>query len=424
MSKKMPYTITERGSLPLRLFKGRDRQKLERLLNHPRIAGKSYDDYVLQRAGKNLRAGKYVGVIALGNGAAIEILPKLAKEEQNREAGKTATLRMLNRAFKLDIRIESLAGLARTNDLYEILITLYLRELKKVLRRGLKSAYNAVEDNLPYLKGKLMISEQIKHNAARGERFYVRHDEFTPDRPENRLIKATVNRLLSVSADERNRKELRRCQEMMSEIMPSRNIEQDFAAVVDDRTTVNYRLLMRWSRFFLYGSSFSAFSGSEKVNALLFSVEELFEIYVGETLRKKLRPLGWQVFLQDKRYWLSQNPQMFRLRPDIVARQGSRTVVLDTKWKLLNTERRRNYGIKSEDLYQMLAYARAYKIKDILLLYPKPINFPNEEIPDHFEILDDVNIHIGLIDLCDGKEDDMTELFNQVVLQSKASQTV
>ena len=53
------------------------------------------------------------------------------------------------------------------------------------------------EDNLNFYKGKLVVAQQIKQNAARGERFFVRCDEYLADRAENRLVKATLMKLLS-----------------------------------------------------------------------------------------------------------------------------------------------------------------------------------------------------------------------------------
>lgn len=415
---KNPYTVTERGRLRFDAIKNpRDRRSLYRLLDHSGIAG-AYDDFVLRRAGNMLYAGRYVGVIAMSSGSKIEILPKLTKYNDGKEKAKAAVIRMLSRVYRLDVRLESVAGLNKSLDLYEILIRLYLCELKKLLQRGLKSGYQTAEDNLPYLKGRLMIHEQIKHNAAHRERFYARYDEFTPDRPENRLIRATVDRLLSVSVDGRNRKELRLCQEMMYGIAPSLNIGRDFAAVVDDRTTVDYRRLMRWSRLFLQGNSFEVFSGKEKVDALLFPAEELFEQYVGATLCRAA-PQGWNVFLQEQERFLcgyqgKSEEKLFQIRPDIVIRKDRSLVILDTKWKLLNPEKDRNFGFKSEDMYQMFAYARVYGTSEIWLLYPKPLNVEAKNIPRSFELPDNVRVHVVMIDLCAEKEEDTAELINEI----------
>lgn len=76
---------------------------------------------------------------------------------------------------------------------------------------------------------------------------------------------------------------------------------------------------------------------------------------------------------QDRRYYLFREDyrEIFELRPDIVITRpdGSR-IIMDTKWKRLNTNREANYGISQADMYQMFAYAKRYETPDIWLLYP------------------------------------------------------
>ena len=44
-------------------------------------------------------------------------------------------------------------------------------------------------------------------------------------------------------------------------------------------------------------------------------------------------------------------------------------IVIDTKWKELNPSER-TLGVDQADVYQMLAYARAYEARRLVLLYP------------------------------------------------------
>lgn len=97
-------------------------------------------------------------------------------------------------------------------------------------------------------------------------------------------------------------------------------------------------------------------------------MDRLFEAYVGKNARRSFG--DWDVSLQDGGYYLFDEPQQFRLRPDIVMRKGERTVILDTKWKSLVYNPRINFGISQGDMYQMYAYAKKYKTPEIWLLYP------------------------------------------------------
>lgn len=74
------------------------------------------------------------------------------------------------------------------------------------------------------------------------------------------------------------------------------------------------------------------------------------------------------VDLQHKgRYALEgQHRRLFALRPDIVVNAD---LVIDTKWKELKPDEP-TLGVEQADVYQMLAYARAYEATRLVLLYP------------------------------------------------------
>lgn len=105
--------------------------------------------------------------------------------------------------------------------------------------------------------------------------------------------------------------------------------------------------------------SFTTFSGKSTVKALLFPMEKVFEAYVAKNLKKVLGKIGWEVSIQDRGYYLFDEPRkQFALRPDIVVDCGNgRKIIMDTKWKHLCNNERANYGISQTDMYQMYAYA-------------------------------------------------------------------
>ena len=108
--------------------------------------------------------------------------------------------------------------------------------------------------------------------------------------------------------------------------------------------------------------SFTTFSGSTTSRALLFPMESVYESYVSQQMKKVFRPDGWDISTQDKGHYLFMNPRKkFALRPDIVLTKDDHTVIMDTKWKNLINNERKNYGISQSDMYQMYAYSKKYK---------------------------------------------------------------
>ncbi len=331
-----------------------------------------------RNVGKIIQAKNYVGLVQMKNGYQIQILPKISYGEI--EDTKLTFLRMLRSMKDFPSKVFNDANLKMDRmNLYEIFIHMYIQELHGLVKKGIRSSYISVEDNLNYYKGKLIVQEHIKKNQVHKERFYVSYEEFGVNRPENRLIKSTLLKLQKVSSSASNIKEIRRLLSYFEIVEPSTNYAKDFSHVVINRSTKDYEMLMRWSKVFLTNQSFTTFSGNMNARALLFPMEKVFEAYVAKSLKRVLADLAWEVSTQDKEYYLFDTPKKFALRPDIViTREDESRIVLDTKWKSLTNNSRQNYGISQADMYQMYAYSKKYKASEVWLLYP----LHNEEMKD------------------------------------------
>lgn len=320
--------------------------------------------------GKIITARNYVGLITMTDGTVIEIMPKIAGGNLTEGETKQIFLEMLKTlkdvSFK-DFNVSSLRTDRLT--LIEIFIKMFIDEVAILTKQGLKASYMPIEENERFYKGKLMASQNIKHNLVSHERFFVRYDDFNLNRPENRLIKSTLNFLLKTTGDGDNRRNAMRLLSFFDGVENSKSVDADFSKCLFDRSMNHYQKAISWCRVFLKGNSFTAFSGSTVALALLFPMEKIFESYIAAKIRKHI---GNDINLrtQDTRYSLFDSPtRAFTLRPDIVLEFGGNTVVMDTKWKLLS-DTVRNSGISQSDMYQMYAYSKKYDAERIVLLYP------------------------------------------------------
>ena len=360
-----------------------------------------------RNVGDVISVNSYVGLIQMHNGYQIQILPKidLAVDDTDVAQTKRVFLRMLRSMKDFPSKVFNEANLKMDRmPLYEIFINMYLQEIRILVKHGIKSSYIRREDNLHYFKGKMVIRDQIKCNAVHRERFYVRYDEYEVNRPENRLVKATLLKLQGISSSAENQKEIRQLLTSFEMVAPSVNYQKDFSKVVIDRSTKEYAEILRWSRVFLLNKSFTTFTGDTIARALLFPMEKVFESYVAQQLRKALSETDWEISTQDKGYYLFDSPKQFALRPDIViTREDGSKVILDTKWKSLLDKPRINYGISQADMYQMYAYAKKYHTSEIWLLYPV-----NSEMRDHTEIsfssADGVEVKLFFVDVANIRE--------------------
>lgn len=356
-----------------------------------------------RNVGNVVTVKNYVGLIQMNNGYQVQVLPKISfdsGEDAGNKETKRIFLKMLKSMKDFPSKVFNDASLKvdRMN-LYEIFINMYLQEVRQLVKRGIKSAYVGQEDNLKFYKGKLLTSQHIKTNIAHKERFYLAYDEFHPNRPENKLVKATLLKLQKLTTSAENSKEIRQLLTAFEMVEPSTNYMKDFSQVKIDRNTKDYEMLMQWSKVFLLNKSFTTFSGKNTARALLFPMESVYESYVAHHMKKVFRPAGWEVSSQDKGYYLFMEPRrQFALRPDIVCKRGARTVIMDTKWKSLINSERANYGISQNDMYQMYAYSKKYETSEIWLLYPL-----DDEMRGHadieFESGDGTTVRLHFVDL-------------------------
>ncbi|MBT2292779.1 McrC family protein [Paenibacillus albidus] len=353
--------------------------------------------------GKVISARNYVGMITMTNGTEIEILPKLYSRNDESSAGETKKvfLHMLRSLKEMPFKHFNFSNLnLEKHSILEVFIRMFIEEAYVLVKRGLKSAYTGNQDNEYFYKGKLNFSEHIRLNAAHKERFYIEYDIFNVNRPENRLIKTTIELLRKVCSSRKSRKDLHILLAAFEAADFSLDHAQDFAEVTSDRNMSEYGKILQWCKVFLNRNSFTPFKGSGVAYALLFPMEKVFESYVATQLRGALTYTGVSVKTQDRLHHLYDDPRRFSLRPDIVVNSGESTVVLDTKWKLLSSTR--DYGISQADMYQAYAYHSKYNARTVILVYPWTNALSEIAMPIVYRSNDGVSVQIRFIDLTEG----------------------
>lgn len=423
---KNTYTITEYGSfardkhidgykyLPAKVF-----DKLEEfVLENAEKDNETVDLMgvsVRKNVGRVITAKNYVGVVALNDGNVIEILPKICGEDNESEV-KKLLIKMLrtvqNSPFKsmqsTNVNVDKLP-------IFEIFIRMFIAETFAVVKKGLKSGYETVDDNLTVCKGKINFNNQIKYNLVHKEKFCVSYDEFNNNRPENRIVKSTLQYLFKHSTSAKSKTDLKILLNIFENIDESVNVDADFAKCISDRKSKYYNTLLMWCKVFLKGKSFTSFAGSEVAYALLFPMETIFESYVATQLKRQLDSNEFAVSVQHSTKYLFDTPRKFSLRPDIVVTRKSDNAIfiMDTKWKQLNSNPSANYGISQSDMYQMYAYQKKYgkNAKNVTLLYPMTENAPEQEIK--FISGDGVNVSVAFLDLkrIETLSEELMELF-------------
>ena len=343
--------------------------------------------------GKFIQARNYVGVLQTKGGLTIEILPKIA-DKTDTDKSKEVFIKMLRTLKNFPFKSSNLASLKTQNlPILEIFISMFLRELETLVKKGVKSDYVTLEENLNFLKGKLNINEQIKRNSIHKERFYVEYSEFLSDIKINRIIKTTLKFLYKKSNSSKNQQKIRELLFIFDEVSMCNDYKNFFTNYTINRQARHYEQTLLWCKIFLLGDTFTPHKGNDLAFALLFDMNALFESYVGNFIKKKYT----NVSLQHSEKYLIENPKGFKLRPDIFL-EGK--FIADTKWKIIRqdiNESEKKYKISQADLYQLYAYGKKYECGELYLIYPK-IDGAKQELMK-FKYEKDMQLEILYFDL-------------------------
>lgn len=354
-----------------------------------------------------LKLDNYVGIIETPCGTQIEILPKIVQSKvESIEVTRAIFIRMLCVALDLSARETGVANIERfKSPLIEWVIGQFLINLIFLVKQGLRFDYVRVSAEKPYLKGQLHCTKQAQQLPHRLHLFHIRHDIFSENRPEHRLLRLALDVCIANTKDSENWRLARNLLSLFDTIPPSIHIKKDFRMWQSGRLMAYYQEIKRWCELILGNEMPMAVSGNWRGISLLFPMEKLFEVYVARKLKSALPSHAVLHTQKSSRYLCTyqnalQQQSFFQLRPDMILEINGKQIILDTKWKRLSScEQTKQFGLSQSDFYQMFAYGHKYLNGDgnIILIYPKTDDFP--ELDGFFSFSSTLNLKIMSYDL-------------------------
>lgn len=364
--------------------------------NHQDILKKLYKNEknkVFRFLDDSLKTTEQVGIVRIGD-FSIEILPKIDKtgkvddkDSESAFSARTNLLFLLRYAFDLKPYENEIAAMHKKHaDWFEILTFLYAKNLQEALKRGIFRNYITYEENLGVLKGKWLISQHLKINPFQKHRFYVQYDEFSPDNLLNQVLKHAAVQMRCQSMYASNRQQLAMLSDWMDEvILPPALNKAVLEQIIFTRLNERFRPLFNMAKLFLENQAIETQAGATNAFAYTFDMNKLFEKFIAKFIQEhRGRILGGTGYehcaileqaIGDRR-WLAKDENknnIFQIKPDIIfkdGRNGNVSLVIDTKYKILDGEDRK-MGISQEDMYQAVVYAQVYKCPNIVLIYPQ-----------------------------------------------------
>jgi 5-methylcytosine-specific restriction enzyme subunit McrC len=347
---------------------------------------------LVQLGGKNsLVLDQWVGLLRTPCGTTIEVLPKHTEVGDNIPKLRRLLVRMVDAALDLKAREVSPADLHLFNyPISEWVIRQFLDCLEDLIRKGVRFEYRRVEEESRFIRGQIDLARQLRQSPGRLHLVHIRHDVYSPDRPENRLLRSALAEARKITREATNWRRASELSEYLSPIPLSSNYELDFTQWSTDRLMHGYSKIKPWCRLILGRLNPTTVAGESTGLSLLFPMDRLFESYVLRILRAGLSP-GTKLIRHAKRYALCTHlgAAWFQLEPDFLVEQDAIPTVLDAKWKRIDSTKASpegKYDLVQGDFYQLFAYGQRY-LQDkghLFLLYPKSARFQQPLAPFQF----------------------------------------
>ena len=263
--------------------------------------------------------------------------------------------------------VEPDAALTKDRSLLEVFADMYLRSLRRAMRRGLQMGYRTVEESLMTVRGRVRMADQARRHFGMVVPAEVLYDDYTADTDANRVLKGALRRLSRMPL--RNVALRRRIAAAAAAFATVSDVRFDPARLPTftfTRLNEHYRSPLALAQIVLRSGSVDIDAGETAVPGLLFDMWRVFQDFLFEALRPHMP--SEHTWRAEARLSLDEGGHVL-LKPDLsLWAEGRCLAVGDAKYK--QTEQGRE-----DDLYQLLAYCTAAGLPSGTLVYADgPVN--------------------------------------------------
>lgn len=257
-------------------------------------------------------------------------------------------------------------------DLLVIMASVFAHAVDRATMRGVLRGYRHTEERLLSPRGRIDIIEQVRRPGMVSP-IACRFDEYTSDVFANRALVAAVDRLLRVPGlPPHVRTSLGRLLQRFEDVQHVPVEPSQIDRWVPTRIDQHYEQSMRLASVILHNLTLAHAVGSAAAATFLVDMNELFQQFVADRLRRFLAP---QLDLIEEPPTSLATGGRLTMRPDLVMRRGrDNRYVGDVKYKLATGAGRMS------DYYQLLAYTTAMRLPEGVLIYAQDPGDPNDPL--------------------------------------------
>lgn len=275
-------------------------------------------------------------------------------------------------------------------------IALFLSlEVERLLAQGLRQGYREVDDEIPYVRGRI----DFGRLALRGENpglVPCRFSDFVLDTEENRILRGTLELLAGSPLTEPTRRWICRSLAAFRQVTLVTPTRAAFDRIRWDRLNVHYRPALELCRLVVECLGVELSPGGVTGSSFFFPLNTLFEKAVERALREAFsgEHRGQPIYGDRVTVMEGGPPDSVAFRPDNVVGPRERPwLVVDAKYKRPTTAHRDAERFLSGDLYQAFTYAVALRAP-VVLVYPQV-----DEVVDAQLELAGYTVHVRTVDI-------------------------
>lgn len=380
-----------------------------------RIQKQRFFDFTID--GK-ISARNYVGVVQY-EGMRIEVYPKIFADDESDNVKKWQ-LNLLYwlsycRKIKFPFSFANVSKL-KFDDYLELLIYVFANYTEEIISQQPFQAYQRVEEETSFLKGRLSFENYTKDNLSTGkwQNFYCTHEPFVYDNLFNRIIKYVTKRLYAISENYLNKEKLNEILFILHDVSDIRCTAEDCEKVKLNPLYDDHKHILELCKLYLSNQVIDMDSEDSRNFCFLVPMEYIFEDFIFSFISNKWSTLNVRSQSTDF-LALNQGIKVFQIRNDMYIKDR---LIIDTKYKIRSAGDGLKEGVSQTDLYQMVSYALRRNCREVLLLYPKTYSSLNTsslfEIPSAM-LSDNLNIHVQNIDITFDDIQEVDELIKKRV---------
>ncbi len=255
---------------------------------------------------------------------------------------------------------------------FDILGRLFINELDSIFQIGFFKKYVRKSENTPYLKGKLMFTQQIQNDIRKRLKFASSYEDLTYDNIENQIILRATNLLIPlIRFNEGVRQKLHLYNQLLREkVSLVKILPEECNRVQYSKLNDYYQAAIQFSKVIIQHNYIRSLDSGASIGFnFVVDMNKVFEDFITDIITEIVQEdekLEDFYVVSQKSFKDLLKEKTLDTRPDVII--GMRhsedfPIVIDTKYKPKST---------SADYYQVIAYSLAIPTaKSCYLVYPK-----------------------------------------------------